>query len=112
LKATAAALAGSVLSGLLASACCLAPVILTLLGVSGAALASGFEPWRLPLLVAAYGLLAVAFFLSYRPRRAECPPDEACARPGPGSAARVMLWIGALLVVLFTAFPWYSRYLF
>jgi hypothetical protein len=35
-KATGAVLAGSVLSGVLASACCLGPVVFTLLGVSGA----------------------------------------------------------------------------
>lgn len=112
MRATAAALAGSVLSGLLASACCLGPLVLTLLGVSGAALARGFEPLRPYLLVAAYGLLGTAFFLAYRPRPAECAPGEACATPGPGRAARAMLWLGALLVVLFTAFPWYSEYLF
>jgi len=111
-RATAAALAGSVLSGLLASACCLGPLVLTLLGVSGAALARGFEPLRPFLLVAAYGLLAAAFFLAYRPRAADCAPGEACATTGPGGAARVMLWIGTILVVLFTAFPWYAEYLF
>jgi mercuric ion transport protein len=112
LRAIAAALAGSVLSGLLASACCLGPLVLTFLGVSGAALAHRFEALRPFLLLSTYGLLAAAFYLTYRPRQAECLPGDPCAIPRAGRVGKLMLWIGAVLAVLLTAFPWYSQYLF
>lgn len=112
MKGTGAVLAGSVLSGVLASACCIGPVVFTLLGVSGAALSHRFEPLRPYLLLSTYGLLAGAFHLTYRPRPEDCRPGEACARPGTNRLGRVVLWIGTTLVVLTTAFPWYSEYLF
>jgi mercuric ion transport protein len=112
MRATGAVLAGSVLSGALASACCIGPLVLTLLGVSGGALAHRFEPLRPFLLVSTYGLLAGAFYLTYRPGKANCAPGEPCAMPRASRLGRAMLWIGTLLVILTTAFPWYSQYLF
>jgi mercuric ion transport protein len=112
MKAPATAMAGSVLSGLLASACCIGPVVLTLLGVSGGALAHRFEPLRPYLLVLTYVLLAGAFYLTYRPRAATCEPGEACAVRPAGRASAILLWIAAVAVVLSTTFPWYSEYLF
>jgi mercuric ion transport protein len=112
LKAQGATLAGSIVSGLAASACCLGPLVLSLLGVSGAALARRFEPLRPFLLVLTYGLLAAAFYLTYRPTRAACAPGEVCERPVAGRAGKVAIWIGAVVVVLATLFPLYSGYLF
>jgi len=111
-RATGAVLAGSILSGALASACCLLPFVLTLVGVSGGTLAYRFEPLRPYLLVSTYGLLAAAFFLTYRPRQADCAPGGPCALTRASRIGRVMLWIGTFLVLLTTAFPWYSQYLF
>lgn len=112
MRAMGAVLTGSVLSGALASACCLGPLVLTVLGISGGALAHRFEPLRPYLLVSTYGLLAGAFFLTYRPRRADCAPGDLCALPQAGRLGQVMLWFGTFLVILTTAFPWYSQYLF
>lgn len=100
------------LSGVLASACCVGPLVLTMLGVSGGALAHRFEPLRPYLLVATYGLLAVAFVLTYGPRQQACAPGEVCAVPRAGLLGVVLLWIGTVFVVLTTTFPWYSEYLF
>ncbi len=111
MSATGTILAGSVLSGMLASACCLAPLALTLLGVSGAAFAQRFEPLRPYLLAATYGLLAGAFYLTYRPRPA-CGAGESCPMPRANRFGKAMLWIATILVILATAFPWYSQYLF
>src|SRR5207245_939372 len=72
------ATAGSVVSGILASACCIGPLVLGLMGISGAAFARRFEPFRPYLLVVTYALLGGAFYLTYRPPAA-CGPGEACA---------------------------------
>ena len=105
-------LAGSVVGGILASACCLGPLVFALLGISGAAFARSFEPLRPWLLLATYALLGGAFYQTYRPARAECGPGEACEMRRVNRAGRVALWIAAVVVVLTTAFPWYSVYLF
>jgi mercuric ion transport protein len=46
MKAQRATLVGSVVGGVLASVCCIGPLVFALLGVSGAALAHRFEPFR------------------------------------------------------------------
>ncbi len=112
MMARATVLAGSVVSGVLASACCLGPLVFALLGISGAAFAQRFEPLRPYLLVVTYSLLGGAFYLTYRPQRTECGPGEACEMPRRSRAGKIMLWVAAVVVVLATAFPSYSVYLF
>ena len=107
-----AAAGGAVFSGIVASVCCIGPFVFALMGISGAAFASQFEPLRPYFLLLTYALLGGAFYLTYRPRRAACGPGEACEMPRANRVGKVMLWIAAAVVVLATAFPWYSVYLF
>ena len=112
MKAQGVTLVGSVIGGILASVCCIGPLVFALLGISGAAFAQRFEPLRPYLLVATYSLLGRAFYYAYRPAQTECGPGEACEMPRANRAGKVMLWIAAVVVLLTTAFPWYSVYLF
>lgn len=112
MRARGAALAGSIVGGVLASACCLGPFVFALLGISGAAGAHRFEPLRPYFLVSTYGLLGFAFYATYRPGRPECAPGAACEMPRANRAGKLMLWITTVVVVLATAFPVYSIYLF
>lgn len=112
MKAQGATLAGSVIGGILASVCCIGPLVFALLGISGAAFAQRFEPLRPYFLAATYALLAGAFYSTYRPAQAECGPGEACEMPRANRVGKVMLWIAVAVVLLTTAFPWYSVYLF
>jgi len=112
MKAQGVTLAGSVIGGILASLCCIGPLVFALLGISGAAFAQRFEPLRPYFLVATYALLAGAFYSTYRPAQAECGPGEACEMPRAKRVGKVMLWIAAVIVLLATTFPMYSIYLF
>jgi len=107
-----ATLAGSIVAGILASICCIGPLVLAMMGLSGAALAQRFEPFRPVFLVLSYGLLGVAFYFAYRPVNAECGPEGECSMPRANRLGRLMLWVAAVIVVAATAFPLYSRYLF
>ena len=104
------ATAGSVVSGILASACCIGPLVLGLMGFSGAACARRFEVVRPYLLVVTYALLGGAFYFTYRPQAA-CGPGEVCEMPRANRVGRITLWIAAIVVVLATAFPWYAQHL-
>jgi len=112
MKARTATLLGSLLGGFLASLCCIVPLVFVALGVSGAAFAVRFEPLRPYFLVITYGLLAGAFYLTYRPASAVCEPGETCEMPTARRTGRVALWIATVVVLLTTAFPLYSAYLF
>jgi mercuric ion transport protein len=52
MKAQGVTLAGSVIGGILASLCCIGPLVFALLGISGAAFAQRFAPLRPYFLVA------------------------------------------------------------
>lgn len=108
MKAQGATLAGSVLGGLLASACCLGPLVLSLLGLSGAAFAQRFEPLRPYLLVVTYGLLGAAFYLTYRRARTTCGPRQACQMQRTSRLGKAMLWSAAVVVILTSLFPLYA----
>ena len=104
-------LTGALVAGLAASACCLGPLVLAIVGIGGAASALVLEPYRPYLLVLTAGFLGLAFYLTYR-RPAACGPGEACEMPKANRAGRILLWLVTLVVVLAATFPYYSRYLF
>jgi copper chaperone CopZ len=136
LKGARTATLGAVLTAALGSACCWLPLLLIALGFSAAGVGSFFEQYRLPFLCATFALLAVAWYLTYRPwgrrghlvgeMRAAEPPSTGsdCCAPHPapigGQPSRrftrrlneVMLWAATLLVLLFALFPSWSGLVF
>ena len=105
------ALAGSLIAGLLASACCIGPLLLGAVGLGSlgfAAALAPLRPWFLGLTVA---LVAVGFFLAYRPQRAEaCAPGEACQKPPSRRNQRLALWLVTALAVTLATYPsWGAR---
>jgi len=108
-KPERAALAAGGLAALLAGACCLGPLILVSIGMSGAGLAylPRLEPYR-PLFLAV-GALALAFAWQriYRPA-AECKPGEVCAIPRVRRGYKIGFWsVAALLLVVFV-YPYFA----
>jgi len=100
-------LAAGGIAAILASACCLGPLVLVSLGLGGAWLGNltALEPFR-PVFV---GAALVALFFAYRRifrPAAGCKPDEVCARPQAKRAYKVMFGVVAALVVVALAFPY------
>ena len=69
-------------TALAASICCLGPLVLLALGVSGAWIGSltAFEPYRPIFIVLTLASLGFAFHRLYFARRG-CTPESACANP-------------------------------
>src|SRR6266852_9672927 len=78
--------------------CCIGPWTVALLGVSGAISMARWQPFRPYILTLAGGMLAWAFWRTYRLRRV-CLADG-CADQRPGRAMYVSLWLSTLLLVL------------
>lgn len=94
------------LASILASTCCLGPLVLLLLGFSGAWIANltALEPYR-PLFVAA---AVVALFFAYRQLfrpAAACTPGEVCAVPQVRTTYKAMFWLVAVLILIAVSFP-------
>lgn len=91
---------------LAASACCIGPVVFTLLG-AGALSAASLElvPYR-PWFTAATALIiGIGFYSAYRPLP-ECSTDGVCT-PQSRRAARIVIWIAAVGALVLVAFPYY-----
>lgn len=112
MKSQNATLIGSLLSGVLASICCIGPLVFASLGISGAAFAQRFEPLRPYFLILTFGLLGGAFYLTYRPAQTACGPGETCEMPRANRLGKVALWIATVAVVLVATFPLYAAYVF
>ncbi|TNC98342.1 MAG: mercuric ion transport protein [Stygiobacter sp.] len=106
-KSGRGALAAGGLAAILASTCCLGPLVLVALGFSGAWIGNltVLEPYR-PVFLGA-GLVAMFFAWRriFHPARA-CMPGEVCAVPRVRTTYKVIFWIVAALVVVALAFPY------
>jgi mercuric ion transport protein len=107
-----ATVAGAVAAAFAASACCLGPLVLAVLGLGGAASALALAAYRPYFLALTAVLLAGAFYMTYRRPAKACGPGESCTMPGATRAGRVLLWVASAIVLLAAAFPYYSAYLF
>ena len=98
---------GSLLAGLLASACCIGPLVLGVLGLGSLGLGAALEPYRPWFLGVTAVFLAVGFYLAYRPRpEASCAPGEACAtKPSGRRNQRIILWIVTALTIGVATYP-------
>lgn len=105
-KASGATLIGAVLSALLASACCLGPLLFALLGLSGAGLLIKLEPLRPYFTVATLAALGAGFWFTYRKPRAAEGDDCGCAHPRSSRAGRILLWVATALVIGLWSFPY------
>ena len=94
-------------AALLASTCCLGPLVLVALGFSGAWIGNltAMEPYR-PYFLAA-GVIAMIFAWRhiYRPIE-NCKPGEVCAIPQVRTTYKLIFWVVAVLIVVALGFPY------
>ena len=100
------ALAVGGLAAILASACCLGPLVLLALGVSGAWIGNltALERDRPIFIGAALVALYFAHRRIYRPAE-ECAPGEICAVPTARKSYKLLFWIVAALLGIALVFP-------
>lgn len=101
------ALAAGGLAAILASTCCLGPLVLVMLGFSGAWIGnlSALEPYRPLFIGAALVALSFAWRQIFRPK-ASCDPSQVCAAPRAQRIYKIIFWIMAALVAVAMAFPY------
>jgi mercuric ion transport protein len=101
------ALAAGGLAAILASTCCLGPLVLVALGVSGAWIGNltVLEPYR-PVFIGA--ALVALFFAGQRILRpaTACKPGEVCAIPRVRAVYKLNFWIVVALVLIALGFPY------
>lgn len=95
------------LAAVLASACCLGPLILVSLGLGGAWLGqlTALDPYRPYFLGTALIALFLAYRQIFRPRQS-CEQDRVCALPSVNKTYKILFWVVAALVLIAFAYPY------
>ncbi|MGB1215789.1 MAG: mercuric transporter MerT family protein [Pikeienuella sp.] len=99
--------AGGVLGAFAASTCCVVPLILFSLGISGAWIGNltALEPYKPIFIALTLGFLGYGFWMVYRKPKA-CAEGEACARPLPNRLVKTALWASAVLILIALFWNW------
>jgi copper ion binding protein len=100
----------SIVSAVLASLCCIGPLVAVGLGIGVFGAATLFESLRPYLLVFTAALLGTAFYWTYRKQPQEKCEGEACAVGPQEKFRKILLWVVTAAVVALAAFPYYSGF--
>lgn len=99
---------GGILAAIGAGVCCVGPLVLLLLGISGSWIGNltAFEPYRPVFVLFVVLLFSYSGWKIYRPVD-ECKADTACAVPATQQRRKVIFWLSALTaLILVTSNYW------
>lgn len=108
-KITTGSLIGAIFADIVASLCCVGPLVLLLLGVSGAWVSTltklaFLRPITLPMAVV---FLGIAFWKLYIAPRT-CSLDKSCADSKVLRLQRILFWLVVVVLLGLLTFPWYA----
>ena len=96
------AVTGSVIGAVLASSCCIVPLLLVTLGVSGAWIGSlsALEPYKPWFAAVTMLFLGIGFWQVYWKPKQDCEEGSYCASPKSDRVVKIALWSATALVIL------------
>ena len=94
--------AGGVIGAVLASTCCIGPLVLLTLGISGAWISNltALEPYKPYFAAVALVFIGLGFRQVYFKARPACVEGTYCAKPESSRITKTALWLATLLVIL------------
>ena len=106
--------AGGLAGAILASSCCIVPLLLVTFGVSGAwignlTILEPYKPWFGAVALVFIGL---GFRQVYLKPKALCVDGSYCARPQSALIAKSVLWVASALVILALTVNWWAPILY
>ena len=95
---------------LLASACCIVPLALVTLGISGAWIGNltALEPYKPLTSGIAILFIAAGFWHVYFRAKPACEEGSYCAKPQSSLITKTALWVATLLVLLSITVNWWA----
>lgn len=106
--------ASGVIGAILASACCIGPLVLLLLGVSGAWIANltALEPYKPYFAAIAFVFIGLGFRQVYVRPNPACAGSSYCARPQFHLITKTALWLASGLILLALTITWWAPLLY
>lgn len=102
---------GGIVASIIASLCCVGPLVLTIIGVSGAAVVSKFDIVRIPMILLVISLFGIAGLTLYR-KRIHCELGLICVTPKKHREMIIFYWIGFVISLLAITSPLWIAWLF
>lgn len=101
---------GGVIAAVLASTCCIGPLALLTLGVSGAWIGNltALEPYKPYFAAVALVFIGLGFRQVYFRPKPACADGSLCARPQSSRITKVALWSATVLVLLALTINWWA----
>lgn len=105
---------GGVAGAILSSICCLGPLVLLSLGVSGAWIGSltALEPYKPIFATIALVFIGLGFRQVYFRPRTVCEHGSYCARPQSALITKIALWSATVLVIASLTLNWWAPLLY
>ena len=109
-KKKSLAAAGGIIGAVLASTCCIGPLLLLTLGVSGAWIGNltALEPYQPYFIAATAVFLATGFWQVYIKPKKACKAGSYCASPASDRVVKTALWVATVLVILALTINWWA----
>jgi mercuric ion transport protein len=106
------AAAGGIIGALAASSCCILPVALFSLGISGAWIGNFTQlaPYQPYFIAVTLAFLGVGYWLVYHSSKIACA-DEVCMRPLPNRLVKITLISATIIVIAAWSFDYVAPYL-
>lgn len=105
---------GALIGAGLASACCIVPLLLVTLGISGAWIANltALEPYKPYVAGVTLAMLGYGFWHVYFRLKLPCEGGSYCARPGSARTTKAVLWLGLAVVILALSIGWWAPWFY
>lgn len=103
----------AIATAITASICCIGPLILLAVGISGAWVGNlrVLEPYRPVFILVTLGFLGLAFCQVYRKPKEKCEDGSYCANPKSAGFKKSALWLATVLIAGLFAYPNVAAYL-
>ncbi|MFN3500822.1 MAG: mercuric transporter MerT family protein [Allorhizobium sp.] len=105
---------GALVGAGLASACCIVPLMLVTLGISGAWIANltALEPYKPYVAAVTLALLGFGFWHVYFKPKPACEDGSYCARPQSARTTKAVLWLGLAIVIFALTIDWWAPWFY
>jgi mercuric ion transport protein len=104
---------GALIAAFAATSCCILPVVLFSLGISGAWISNFTQlaPYKPIFVAATLGFVGTGYWLVYRAPKRACADGEACARPLSNRLVMIVLVAATIIVIAAFGFDYLAPYL-
>lgn len=105
---------GGLLGAILASSCCIVPLVLVTLGISGAWIGNltALLPYKPIFTAISLGFIGLGFWYVYFRQKPVCEENSFCARPQSSLLTKTALWAATLLVTLSATITWWAPFFY